>query len=277
MNLFNREQRIAQGPPTQADYERVLEEIATIRMQKVLSYGEDRYTTDPAEQEHHLFITYSDVYRKFIRIKEFFTRGLKVMKAKDGESLRDAFLDLANYGIMGVQLLDKLPKQTEPDFKIDQVAFCTQDPDGLKTLLMAVFGSPLEWHTDQVVAKGQVFGHDSENQAELNFNYQVMAQGVEFEVLCYKEGTNWLGGQKKGLSHLGTHVDDLAAVKERLLGMGLTIAQEVNTLSHTNPAIKDTRRYWYCIFDTRNLMGFDLKLIQRLPSLGSAFCTTCNG
>lgn len=157
---------------------------------------------------------------------------------------------------------------------IDQIAFCTQDPEALKTLLQTVFGeNATQWQEDHVVANGlSLIGTDMSqceylNEANLSFNYDLVKGGVEFELLHYEDGPNWLDkrGITNGLSHLGVHVEDLTIVKQLLLDQGYKIAQEVRTKSHTNPAIKDTRRYWYCIFDTRDVLGFDLKLIQRLP------------
>lgn len=271
MEILTKEQRLAQGPATQQGYEEIIDEIATIRMNKVLSYGEDRYTDEPTDQEHHLFITYSDIYRKYIRIKEFFTKGLSVLKAKDGESLRDAFLDLANYAIMGVQLYDNLPKPQEeieakPTMQIDQVAIYSTDPQGTKDLLNMIFGLST-WHKDTVVASGQVFDKDGANKAELNFNYEIMKNGVEFEVLHYESGPNWVeeNSQTYGVCHLGVHVENIEEITQQLIDMGYKVAQEVRTQSHTNPVIKDSRRYHYVIFDTRREFGFDLKLIQRLP------------
>jgi hypothetical protein len=267
--MFNRHDRIVKGPKTQGGYERVLDEMANVRMVKVQSYGEDRY--NPGEVPFNLNITFADIHRKYIRLKEFFEKGI-LGDAPDGESLRDCFLDLANYGAMGVQLLDLREKhpelfdeQTLSGMQVDQVAICTRDPEKVKGLLGMIFGTT-EWHEDVVVAEGEVRGQKGTNQAGLSFNYQLMKGGVEFEVLNYQDGPNWVSGYPQPcLSHLGVHVDNLEEVRERLVANGYEIVQEVVTQSHTNPAIKDNRRYHYVIFGTAQDMGFDLKLIQRLP------------
>ncbi len=61
------------------------------------------------------------------------------------------------------------------------------------------------------------------------------------------------------------HVKDIAAEEIRLGAMGFHVAQRVETVHHTSPYLcKIGRKYKYTIFATRNLLGFDLKLIQRV-------------
>jgi hypothetical protein len=43
----------------------------------------------------------------------------------------------------------------------------------------------------------------------------------------------------------------------------------VDTYLHTNPVIKDSRRYTYVIFNTRDILGVDLKFIVRRPVEGA--------
>jgi Glyoxalase/Bleomycin resistance protein/Dioxygenase superfamily len=288
---ISRENRVAQGPPTQADYERVVDEAATLRMQKVKSYGEDRYNTpvDPTAPDHDLMMTYSDVYRKFIRIRKAILTPGTLESAPDGEWIRDAFLDLANYALMGVQLCDKhgigeagapVPQQLIPyedeevepvPYHIDQVAIVCRDSAATRAALDRIFSGEdtcLTWHKDTVHATGNVFGnHDTGNIANLSFNYELMANRLEFEVLQYVEGANWHDTAMHptpGFSHLGMHVDDVSWWVAHMSELGYKVAQQVVTDSHTNPAIKNSRRYQYVIFDTRETIGFDLKLIQRI-------------
>ena len=44
----------------------------------------------------------------------------------------------------------------------------------------------------------------------------------------------------------------------------IPVAQEVFTESHTNPVIAGQRWYNYVIFDTKDILGVDLKFIVRL-------------
>ena len=258
--------RLGGGSPSQACYESVLAELATLRLAKVKEYGEARY--EERDQNFNMVMTYSDLYRKFIRLRQLLwipvgqggVSGGKL--AFDISKIRQELLDLANYAIMGVQLIDQ--KDISPTYRIlpgvDQIAFAVEDPVFVRQVLGQVFGCT-EWLLDTVIAEGVVHGHPARNVAELSFNYQ--AGPFELELLAYQEGPNWLAG-RIGCSHLGIHVIDLVVAKQVLAGLGWKIIQEVQTVSHTNPAIKDTRRYHYVIYDTVGVIGFDVKLIQRI-------------
>jgi hypothetical protein len=369
---MNREERIANATEhddvTHEDYENLLDEIAAIRLGKVHAYGLERYK-DP-DIDHSMTILYSDLYRKFLRVKKA-VLAREYNGFGDGETLREALGDLANYAVQGMQILDydysrKTPacavglvdetgcsQPTRPTFsgvnpelervrqyvmtdewkarllanteeaaklsrkmleascleiqdlfrtwsktlfpglptdgifpgeeptkptpetvalgvskpRIDQIAFVTRDPEKLKELLHAVLGID-EWHRDEVTAKGTVWGHETTNTNELNFNYQAVKDGLEFEILHPVSGNNWLQRRAEDdisprLSHLGMHVKDAEAVKRRLTSLGYEVAQEVVTTKHTNLAIKNSRRYKYIIFDTVQQLGFYLKIIER--------------
>ena len=175
-----------------------------------------------------------------------------------------------------------------PTFKIEQVALFTANSENAQRLLAAL--GLTDWHRDHVVAKGKVFGVRGENEADLSFNYQagngefvkdgdeVSPRGykpLELEVLDYTKGPNWMHYNKTvgivsdcgAVSHLGMHVthEELAEFDAIFAEHGIGIAQAVETQSHTNPAIKDSRRYKYVIYDTRPIIGVDLKFIVRLP------------
>lgn len=138
-----------------------------------------------------------------------------------------------------------------------------------------------EWFHDRVVANGKVFGIEGQNEAHLRFNYQAgsgadseAAKPLELEILDYTKGNSWISDNiDKGnahpeqVSHLGMHVtaEELVGWRKFMEDEGIRVAQEVVTESHTNPVIADSRRYNYVIFDTRGLIGVDLKFIVRLP------------
>lgn len=283
---------------THGAYEQLLDELATIRVRKVAAYGEDRYGNLPDYEQKAL--TYSDIYRKFIRIKQLMLTANgsvvrdEAMTATDGESLRDTLMDMANYCLMGVQLMDsgKLADVLVADvaeveaetkqLKIDQVAVTSEDPEALKRSLEEIFRlKPGGWHDDVVVSSGTVFGKEKANRARLSFHYGLIKEGVEFEVLSYDpgemepdEGANNFVNHPDSLvamagfpclSHIGVHVDDIDEWYGHMSALGYSVIQSVRTLSHTNPKIKDSRRYRYMIFDTHATIGFYLKLIQRLP------------
>jgi hypothetical protein len=153
-------------------------------------------------------------------------------------------------------------------FVIEQIALNTGSARAAQHFLGEL--GLVDWVSDHVCAQGEVFGEFATNEADLHFNYQAGAKGnLELEILDYDKGPNWLRAAKReiSVSHLGMHVTeeelkDFAAIMKKY---GVRIAQEVTTTSHTNPVIKDTRRYKYVIYDTRPLIGVDLKFIVRIP------------
>lgn len=161
-----------------------------------------------------------------------------------------------------------------PKFRIEQVALKPEDSAMARMLLQDL--GLTDWVSDTVTAQGQVFGENSENTAFLQFNYQSDCgdKPLELELLEYNAGENWMdvracmnGGDEYVASHLGMHCteEELAEYRAYFDSKGIAVAQEVNTTSHTNPAIATSRRYLYVIFDTRNILGIDLKFIVRKP------------
>jgi len=154
-------------------------------------------------------------------------------------------------------------------FFIEQLAIRPKDKEKAMNLLKAL--GAYEWASDRVRAQGKVHQVSGTNTAALEFNYELGGTDtdLEFEVLTYDEGSpNWLAEQKGSVvSHFGMHCScaELEEWKARFAEMSIPIVQEVNTKMHTNPAIKDTRRYTYCIFGTRDILGTDLKFIVRRP------------
>lgn len=162
-------------------------------------------------------------------------------------------------------------------FKIEQVALYPQNPARAIAFLMAI--GLTEWAQDVVVAHGSVYGQPPDfNKAILAFNYQATrglpaqphgvqdaAKPLELEVLHYTEGDNWMQRRGPSVSHLGMHCSQEELVEWRkLLAMhNISVAQEVFTQSHTNPTIAGQRWYNYVIFDTRDILGVDLKFIVR--------------
>lgn len=153
-------------------------------------------------------------------------------------------------------------------FKIEQIAISPPESGPAMDLLKEIGAT--EWSVDTVVAEGSVFGDYASNKAELNFNYDV-CDGKEFEVLKYIGGPNWIAasvGNYPCVSHLGMHCDaeELHLWKQFFAKKQIRIAQEVHTISHTNPVIKGKRNYHYTIFATRHILGVDLKFIVRMDA-----------
>ena len=154
-------------------------------------------------------------------------------------------------------------------FIIEQVALCPTNPAAAIELLTAMGLG--EWARDHVVADGVVFNELGRNEADLAFNYQATsAKPLELEVLHYTSGNNWMRHPYRvnSVSHLGMHVtaEELAAWQEFFTARGIGCAQSVDTYSHTNPVISGQRWYRYVIFDTKHILGVDVKFIVRKSS-----------
>lgn len=161
--------------------------------------------------------------------------------------------------------------------KIDQIALYASDPGLARDMLGIMFGMT-EWVTDIALARGTVFGVEVLRMAgELSFNYQA---GLEVEVLHYITPLHWHSARAKAkgelfpppglfVSHIGTHVDDMAVARLPYEKAGWRVAQEVRTFSHTNPYLLERgRTYHYVVWDSRDIIGYDLKLIQRIEAKG---------
>jgi hypothetical protein len=156
-------------------------------------------------------------------------------------------------------------------FVIEQLAIVPPDREAAIQLLKDI--GLTEWAEDIVVAEGAVLcASNKVNVANLAFNYQASDKDpsmptitpLEFEVLNYRAGDNWLG-KFSGASHLGMHctAEELTEWRAFFAQRGIGVAQEVDTLSHTNPNIAGKRWYKYVIFQTRPILGIDLKFIVR--------------
>lgn len=148
-------------------------------------------------------------------------------------------------------------------FIIEQVAL-HPNPERIEEALELMSEIGIEFDVrDHVAAAGHVGGVGAMNEADLAFNYDAL-KGPELEMLHYTSGKNWMGGVAR-VSHLGMHcsASELERWRNFFAEREIEVAQEVMTQSHTNPAIKDSRRYNYVIFDTHEILGVDLKFIVR--------------
>tara|TARA_R100001163_G_C4913626_1_gene96854 strand:- start:35 stop:523 length:489 start_codon:yes stop_codon:yes gene_type:complete len=150
-------------------------------------------------------------------------------------------------------------------FIIEQIAICPENPVAAKKLLSEM--GAVDWSEDHVVATGKVFSNPGTNEADLSFNYDLIS-GKEFEVLNYTNGRNWIDerGDRNVVSHLGMHCTaaELLKWREFFKERFIEVVQEVFTDSHTNPVIAGKRSYNYVIFDTKEILGVDLKFIVRI-------------
>jgi hypothetical protein len=163
---------------------------------------------------------------------------------------------------------------TIPQFRLEQIAITPADPAAAQELLVAMGAQ--NWVKDHVTAAGNVYGEPGANEADLAFNYELFnpdKQG-EFEILRYTDSENWMAEKSRGhtVSHLGMHCTAAELVEWRAFfaARHIGIAQEVFTQNHTNKAIAGKRWYNYVIFNTKAILGVDLKFIVRLEKKGGA-------
>jgi hypothetical protein len=152
------------------------------------------------------------------------------------------------------------------EFEVEQVATVVPSIDVAVNLMKKIGGS---WVDDYVTLETKLTSDNVEGLSvyRLFFNYDM---SVEYELLLPLSGPVWLerpihdGGYA---SHLGTHVQTDAFIEGRSAArsLGVQVVQESKSLEHTNPALVESgRTYRYSIVGARDLLGFDLKFIQRV-------------
>lgn len=154
-----------------------------------------------------------------------------------------------------------------PQFKLEQLAIAPPKDQVDKAIeLLKDIGLCDMFVFDTVRSVGTVFDDVAENEARLAFNYTALTHAQEFEVLHYLNTANWMEKHGPSASHFGMHVKahELEEWKAFFADRNIKIAQEVRTMQHSNAAISGKRWYHYCIFDTRAILGIDLKFIVRL-------------
>lgn len=152
-------------------------------------------------------------------------------------------------------------------FRIEQIALFPTNPEAAMELLTAMGAG--EWAKDHVVANGKVYDTPARNEANLAFEYDMLTDARELEVLEYTSGDNWMQNDFPRVSHIGMHCTEAELDEWKLFfsARGITIAQEVHTDSHTNPNIAGKRWYHYVIFNTYFILGLDVKFIVRRDTL----------
>jgi hypothetical protein len=76
----------------------------TMWVEKVKGYGLGRYKED--DWEFNLWMCFSDIYRKFIRLRTL-TSGAMMGDPQTVAALRDAYADLAVYALSNLVILEK--------------------------------------------------------------------------------------------------------------------------------------------------------------------------
>ena len=103
------DRRLKDGSQYQLQYEALLSRIAKVRLDRAVEYGESRY--EEKGREFNLWMIFSDVHRKYIRLRQLTNSVIDGENKSAREALYDTYLDLANYAIMGMQILDLLQER----------------------------------------------------------------------------------------------------------------------------------------------------------------------
>lgn len=150
--------------------------------------------------------------------------------------------------------------------KMDQVAIAYRTEEEKAAIKASLGLADKEWIKDVVSADVRVLGRhgdivNSKNVAELEF---CMVLGMQFELIRYVEGPNWidtasrLGTDLPMVAHVGFHLDE----GEEWPDFAGVLVQEAWTTAHTNEAVnKADRRYQYRIYRVGSAY---FKFIKRL-------------
>ncbi len=134
------------------------------------------------------------------------------------------------------------------------------------------------WVHDTALLVGKIGEKDEvvEIQACMSFNYEKLA-GIELELVHYpslnshhhvrarSEDPKFRAFDHPFLSHMSTHVDDACGIAEEWSnGLDIPILHSFETYNHSNPAIAGKKRFREAIVGTREVLGYDIKFIERL-------------
>jgi hypothetical protein len=152
------------------------------------------------------------------------------------------------------------------DLKFHQVAM--YHPDSERAVSLWEDFGYYNWLPDHTLLRGTLHGNPIEVYENLFFNYELWPH--EMEYIQYDPGRILPGDErdpsKPWISHWATYVDDLdAKLAEVEDEMGLKPYFIYVTVTHENPALNASgERFYECLIDTQDLLGHDLKLIQRV-------------
>jgi hypothetical protein len=114
-------------------------------------------------------------------------------------------------------------------------------------------------------------GLQVQTKATMFFNYDIMA-GMELEFLAYENVRGkhrWSGTimhpSDPFITHMSTYVDDVKLEARKMTRFfGFPPYHRFITTNNTNPAVHGKKRFIECIFATRDLIGYDVKLIEKV-------------
>ena len=121
-----------------------------------------------------------------------------------------------------------------------------------------------DWIEDYASLVGWLDGELVETQAHMQFNYDIMPMELEF--LTYsgpnRHAAQGRDGEVPFISHMSVYTDD---VFEIIKQFRMKPYHRFVTRNHANPGVAGKKRFIECIYDTRNVLGYDIKFIQKVP------------
>ena len=153
-------------------------------------------------------------------------------------------------------------------YQFHQVAIFCPDHGAKDAMdLYKTFGFK-RWIEDSAELKGFLHGDPVVTKARMYFGYSVI--GGELEFLEYEGPSRHQGSEGRGrspyISHMSAYVDDVrTTVSDVYIVTGRVPYHRFITQNHTNPAVAGKKRFIEAIYDTRELIGYDLKFIQKVP------------
>jgi hypothetical protein len=94
-----------------ADFRGLLNELDAVHSKKIQEYGSARYQGD---LDFNLEAAFFDVDRKYIRLRHQIVGARASNHLIDIDKVRETFMDIASYGIMGMQMCDLILDENPP-------------------------------------------------------------------------------------------------------------------------------------------------------------------
>lgn len=151
------------------------------------------------------------------------------------------------------------------DYQFHQVAIFTDDVE--KSMNPYQSMGYQNWIIDTADLEGVLYGEEIVTKATMAFNYDIMPMELEF---LHYEGPNRHSkagrtGEVPFITHMSTYVDDVKESSRIIFDeLGLLPYHRFITNNNTNPAVRGKKRFIECIYDMRDLIGYDIKLIEKV-------------
>lgn len=123
------------------------------------------------------------------------------------------------------------------------------------------------WSQDSARLVGILEGKEVTTVGTMWFNYDIMP--LELELLSYSGPSRWTDAKRTSEpfpSHMSTYTEDVLTDTRRLADeLGYGPFHRFITQAHSNPRVAGKKRFIESIFATYHLLGYDTKLIQKVP------------